>query len=257
MSKSEKKIYPKFLLKIENIRHERLFNTVQFGPYENAKTGKTINLINPDGRAVESGVIVSRITSYFDVEFVKNAEIVRFLMGHPENIENGGQGFSLTDVNKLSDSIDDDLIKELELESRILTLDSRKLKGVASALGLSYKGAKKAVQASVIRRVRQEQIVNEKKVPGYISVAKIVDAKKTMVLLDITQMEENKLITINNSGIYVHGNHSMGLSKDRVALYLQENQELYSQLKRELRLKLQEKGELELDPKDKGIVNIE
>ena len=256
MSKSEKKIYPKFLLKIENIKHERLFNTAQFGPYEHPKTGKTINLINPDGRAIESGVIVSRITSYFDVSFVKNAEIIRFLISHPENVENGGQGFSLTDVNKASENYDDDLINELELESKILNLDSRKLKAVASALGLSYKGAKKSVQASVIRRIRQPQTVNNKSVPGYISVASIIDQKKTMVLLDIAQMEENLLITINKSGIYVHGNHSMGLSRDRVALYLQENQELYSQLKRELRIKLKEKGELDLESSDKGIVTF-
>jgi len=253
MSKT-KKIYPKFLLRIEGVKNERVFNSVQFGPYENKKTGKFVYLINPDGRVIDSGVIVSRLSSYFDVSFVKNAEIIRFLMGHPENMDNGGTGFSLTDVNKTSENIDDDLIEELGLESKVLTLDTRKLKAIASALGLSYKGSKKKVQASVIRRIRQPQKVNNKQVPGYKSVAEIIDAKKTMVLLDIAQMEENLIITINNSGIYVHGNHTMGLSRDRVALYLQENQDLYSQLKRELRIKLQEKGELETE--EEGIISI-
>ena len=248
--------YPKFLFKIENIQYPERFNSAQFGPYEDPDTGKTVFLINPDGRAVESGFLTSRMNLLFYTHKIADAERVRFLLKHPDNIANGGERFSLTDVDKASENKDDNLIKELELETKIMSLDLRKLKAVASALMLNYQGNKKSLQASVVRRVRTEQQAGGGKTePGYISVERVVNSKKTMILLDIRQMLDYGLISINNSGIYVHGQHNLGLDPEQVAFFFEKEQALYGLLKTELRKKLSADGKLD-DGKDNLELNL-
>ena len=191
------------------------------------------------------------MTLLFDVEKIVDAQKVRFLLDHPENISNGGVGFSLKDIEKESENKDDDLIKELELESEIMNLQLRKLRGIASALGLNYNLSKKGLQAEIIRRIRTEQAIsNGKKEPGYISVERIVNAKKTAILLDINQMVEYGLIQINQSGIYVNGNHNLGLDAEQVVVYFDREQGLYSILKTELRKKLSDDGKLDDNNED-------
>lgn len=238
--------YPKFLFKIEDIKYPSRFNSAQFGPFEDGKTGKTIFLINPDGKAIESGFLTSQMNLLFDTYNIADAERVRFLLKHPDNINNGGERFSLTDVAKEAANIDNDLIAELELESKVMSLDLRKLKAVASALMLNYESNKKALQANVIRRIRTPQAsANNKTEPGYISVQRIVDNKKTLILLDVRQMLDYDIITMNNSGIYVHGNHNLGLNPDQVVLYFEKEQALFGLLKTELRKKLAAEGKLD------------
>lgn len=247
---TEKRNYPKFLFKIEDVEFPERMNSRQFGSYEHPTTQKTVYLLNPDGRSIESGFITSQLTLLFNVERLGDAQKVRFLMDHPENIDNGGSGFSLKDIEKESENQDDDLIKELELESEIMSLQLRKLRAVASALNLNYNLGKKGLQAQIIRRIRTEQsISNGKKEPGYISVERIVNAKKTAVLLDVNQMVEYGLININQSGIYVNGNHNLGLDAEQVVVYFDREPALYSILKTELRKKLEADGKLD-DGKD-------
>ena len=241
------KNYPKFLFKIEDLKHETRFNSRQFGPYEDKKTGKTKYLINGDGRVIESGYITSRPTQLFDVKFIQNAEIVRYLMGHPENVANGGSGFSLIDINEAAKSKDTHLLKELELESRVMTLSTRKLRALSAALNLNYNSDKKVLQANVVRRIRTEQINGGKSTPGYISVEKLIDSKKTLLTLDISQMLEYGIIKINESGIYYNGNNNMGLNMDQVSLYLEKNNQLYGLLKKTLRERLDAEGKLDVE----------
>lgn len=246
MNKTEKLVYPKFLFKIEDIEFSERFNSRQFGSYEHPRSRKTTFLINADGNVIESGFIASQINLLFDVERIDHAQIVRFLQDHPENIANGGIGFSLKDIEKEAETKDDDLIKELELESIVINLDSRKLKAVASALRLNYNLNKKALQAQVVRRIRTPQPISGGKTePGYVSVERVINAKKTLILLDINQMVEYNLIQINQSGIYVHGNHNLGLNEDQVVVYFEREPALYSLLKNELRGLLERDGKLD------------
>ena len=246
MQEQKNLVYPKFLFKLEDISFPERFNSRQFGPYEHPKTHKTTYLINPDGRAIESGLIVAQMNLLFNVERIDHAETVRFLMDHPENVANGGESFSLTDIEKEAKNKDSNLINELQLESKIMSLDLRKLKATASALGLNYNLPKVGIQAQIIRRVRTAQnIGNNKTEPGYISVSRIVDAKKTLILLDVSQMLEFDIIIINQSGIYVHGNHNLGLNSDQVVVYFEKEPALYGLLKTELRKSLQAAGKLD------------
>jgi hypothetical protein len=246
LQKQEKRVYPKFLFKLQDVEFPERFNSRQFGAYKHPKTFKTTYLLNADGRSVESGLIVTSLNLLFDVSRIDHAEIVRFLMNNPENVEMGGEGFTLTDIEKEAQNLDTDLINELQLESKIMLLDLRKLKAVASSLRINYNLTKTGLQASIIRRVRTAQSIGGKKTePGYISVARVVDAKKTMILLDVTQMLEYSIITINNSGIYAHGNHNLGLNPDQVVLYFEKEPALHGLLKTELREKLSEDGKLD------------
>jgi hypothetical protein len=243
---TEQKIYPKFLFKLEDVEFPERFNSRQFGPYTHPETYKTTYLLNADGRSVESGLILSSMNLLFDVKRIDHAQTVRFLLLHPENISNGGVGFSLTDIEKESENQDTDLINELELEAKVMTLDLRKLKAVSSTLRLNYNLPKQNLKAQLVRRIRTAQpAANNKTEPGYISVERIINSKKTLVLLDITQMLEYGIISINTSGIYVHGNYNLGLNPDQVVLYFEKEQALHGLLKTELRGKLQEDGKLD------------
>lgn len=246
----EKRIYPKFLFKLEDVEFSERFNSRQFGPYEHPKTFQTTYLLNADGRQVESGLIVTQLNYLFDVSRIDHAQTVRYLIDHPNNLANGGTEFSLTDIDKESENVDNDLIKELQLESKVMLLDLRKLKAVSSNLGLNYSLPKQNLIAQITRRIRTAQPSgNGKTEPGYISVERIINAKKTLILLDVTQMIEYGMIVINNSGIYVHGNHNLGLNADQVVVYFEKEQGLYGLLKTELRKKLELDGKLD-DGKD-------
>lgn len=241
-----KKVYPKFLFKLEDVEFPERFNSRQFGPYTHPKTLQTTYLLNPDGRQVESGLIISQMNMLFDVSRIDHAQTVRYLLDHPENIANGGTSFSLTNTVEESENKDNDLIKELELEAKVMSLDLRKLKAASASLNLNYNLPKLALKTQLIRRIRTPQpIANGKTEPGYISVERVVDAKKTIILLDIIQMLEYNIISINNSGIYVHGNHNLGLNPDQVVVYFEKEPALYGLLKTELRGKLKEDGKLD------------
>jgi len=253
MSNTEKREYPKFLFKIEDVDEEKKsrFNSRNFGTYEN-REGKIVYLRNADGRAIESGFTTSRLELFFDVSKLSDSQIVKFLLDSPENISNGGTGFSLVDVKKVSDEKDNDLVKELQLENRIMNSEFPKLRAVSAALGLNYNDTKIGLQTNIIRRIRTEQEVNNKMVPGYISVQEILDSDKTMISLEIKQMLEKRIITIDSSGIYVHGQHSLGLNEDQVVVYFNRNQPVHALLKQELRRALVASGEL--DEKDKDLL---
>jgi len=247
MSNAVKKVYPKFLFKIEDVVYADRFNTRQFGPYEHPKTGKLIYLLNPDGREIESGLIVSQLNILYNVEKVADSEIVKFLLNHPSNKANGGFEFSLIDVAKEAENDNEDLINELTLQAKIMTLGVRELKATASALGLLYETSKIGLQTSIVRRVRTPQLNHGVTTPGYVSVKQIIEAKKTPILLDINRMLKYKLIKINNSGVYFHGNHNLGLNPDQVVVYFDNNQDVYGLLKTELRRELSAEGKLDQD----------
>ena len=243
MQNSQTQKYPKFLFQIKDIEKPERFNSRQFGPYED-RNGRVVNLIDANGRTLVGGYTTSRAVEVFDVSSIKNAEIVRFLQGHPDNKENGGSGFTLIDSEKEKSEEVNHLMEEIDVQESIMKLESKKLRAVASKLGLNRKGTIKEVRASVITVLRSKTKVNDKPVYGYLKVKKAIEDKNTIALLEVTQMLEEGIISLNTSGLYVFKSHTLGVNLEQVADYFDRNKPLYGELKKLLRMALNEKGEL-------------
>lgn len=112
-------------------------------------------------------------------------------------------------------------------------MDKSRLKVICASLGYTYDDDKNFLLAKIIKKVRQED--KKRGVFGVDEVKSIMDSKNAEIVFDIKEMLKYKIINKKPSGVYVYGEFSLGLNLDQIALYLQENQDIYAGIKKDLR----------------------
>ena len=233
-----------FLLQI-NVPNPGRFNSATFGTYTHPKSQKTIYLRNANGQALANGYTTSKLAETFDTSNVFEANVVIFLTDHPDK----GTGFTLTNSRQEREAGNELLLKQINCEGIIYKMEHKELKVICASLGYTYDEERAFLLAKVVRKVRMED--KEKNIYGVDEVLRIMESKNAEVVFDIKEMLKHKIITKKESGIFVYGEFSLGLNLDQIALYLQENQDIYAGIKKDLRIETK-KTEVE----DEGLLDI-
>ncbi len=217
-----------FLLQVK-VPNPRRFNSANFGTYTHPKTQKTVYLKNANGQLLANGYTTTRLAVTFNTAKPFEANIVQFLLDSPQN----GVDFTLTNAREEKEKGNELLMRQIEVEGAIYQMDKSRLKVICASLGYTYDDEKNFLLAKIIKKVRQEDKKN--KVYGVDQVKAIMDSKNAEIVFDIKEMLKYKVITKKTSGVYIYGEYSLGLNLDQVALYLQENQDIYAGIKKDLR----------------------
>lgn len=225
-----------YLLEITVPKPER-FNSRSFGTYTHPQTQKTVYLKNANGQALIGGFTASRLVMTFNTSKPYEANVVMFLMNHPDR----GTVFTLKNTEEEKEKGNELLLRQIDVEGQVYNMDLKRLKTICASLGYTYDDEKPYLLAKIVRKIRQED--KEKEIYGVDEVISILKSKSTEIVFDIKEMLKHKIIVKKQSGVYVYGEFSLGLNLDQIALYMQENQDVYAGIKKDLRMSLKDSSQ--------------
>lgn len=244
-----------YLFQIVDVKLKNLafFNSRHYGNY--TKDGGIIQYLGPQGLPL-NGFTTSKIFINLTTDKIEDQRTIAFLMFHPENVANGGNSFVLRNMDEERKNAVNHEMEEALVVQQILQKKRKDLKAACAFLSLPFNESTEELKVSLLRRAKMD-VPNgangsEK---GYLGIKKAFESKKSAMILVIREMLSYKIISINNSGIYVNGDISLGLNEDQVIVYLNANPEVYSLLKRTLNDTKKNSGDLDTK-EEKTIVDV-
>ncbi len=200
-------------------KDDKKFNYASFAAYKN-KEGKTIKLLDPDGKEMEKWEMHSPMQG-FDLENEYDARVWKYLQEHPLVKR---AGFTFIDSRQGQQDIAAKAIASAEAVTTATSMSPSEYDDMARLIGISKNFDDVITKAKILQYANSSpakflELFNNKDKDYYVFLKKA---------------EEKNLLTFVN-GVWKYGANSIGLTDETAIEWLKENKDIYALMRNQLR----------------------